>query len=62
MRGTAGSGIVPRTSRLKDMPPIAAFFDMDGVLLDSFEAWLSLMNAAAVHFGQKCAEAWCAFL
>ncbi len=29
----------------------AVLFDMDGVLLDSFEAWLSLMNATARHFG-----------
>jgi HAD superfamily hydrolase (TIGR01509 family) len=27
-------------------------FDMDGVLVDSFEAWLALLNAAAQHFGQ----------
>jgi phosphoglycolate phosphatase len=33
------------------MPPIAVFFDMDGVLLDSFEAWLAVMNTAAIHFG-----------
>jgi phosphoglycolate phosphatase len=32
------------------MPPTAVFFDMDGVLLDSFEAWLAVMNTAAVHF------------
>ena len=25
-------------------------FDMDGVLVDSFEAWLGLMNATARHF------------
>ena len=25
---------------------------MDGVLVDSFEAWLALLNAAAQHFGQ----------
>ena len=29
----------------------AVLFDMDGVLLDSFEAWASLMDAAAHHFG-----------
>ncbi len=29
----------------------AVLFDFDGVLLDSFDAWLALMNAAAVHFG-----------
>jgi HAD superfamily hydrolase (TIGR01509 family) len=32
------------------MPPTAVFFDMDGVLLDSFEAWLAVLNAAAVNF------------
>ena len=32
------------------MPPTAVFFDMDGVLLDSFEAWLAVMNAASIHF------------
>ena len=29
----------------------AVLFDMDGVLLDSFEAWASLLDAAARHFG-----------
>ena len=29
----------------------AVLFDMDGVLLDSFEAWASLVDAAAHHFG-----------
>jgi HAD superfamily hydrolase (TIGR01509 family) len=29
----------------------AVLFDMDGVLVDSFEAWLRLMNATASHFG-----------
>jgi HAD superfamily hydrolase (TIGR01509 family) len=29
----------------------AVLFDMDGVLLESFEAWLSLMNATARYFG-----------
>ncbi len=29
----------------------AVLFDMDGVLVDSFEAWLCLMNATALHFG-----------
>jgi phosphoglycolate phosphatase/AHBA synthesis associated protein len=29
----------------------AVLFDMDGVLVDSFEAWLRLMNATARHFG-----------
>ena len=29
----------------------AVLFDMDGVLVDSFEAWLCLMNATAAHFG-----------
>jgi beta-phosphoglucomutase-like phosphatase (HAD superfamily) len=33
------------------MPPTAVFFDMDGVLLDSFEAWLAVMNAAALDLG-----------
>lgn len=30
---------------------IAVLFDMDGVLMDSFEAWASLVDAAARHFG-----------
>ena len=29
----------------------AVLFDMDGVLVDSFEAWLHLMNATARRFG-----------
>ena len=29
----------------------AVLFDMDGVLVDSFEAWLRLMNATALHLG-----------
>lgn len=29
----------------------AVLFDLDGVLVDSFEAWLNLMNAAAQQFG-----------
>ena len=29
----------------------AVLFDMDGVLVDSFEAWLHLMNATALHLG-----------
>ena len=29
----------------------AVLFDMDGVLVDSFEAWVCLMNATALHFG-----------
>ena len=29
----------------------AVLLDMDGVLLDSFEAWCAVMNATAVHFG-----------
>ena len=29
----------------------AVLFDMDGVLVDSFEAWLCLMNATALHLG-----------
>ena len=29
----------------------AVLFDMDGVLVNSFEAWLSLVNATATHFG-----------
>jgi beta-phosphoglucomutase-like phosphatase (HAD superfamily) len=46
----AASGIKARTSRRNLMPPTAVFFDMDGVLLDSFEAWLAVMNTAAIHF------------
>jgi HAD superfamily hydrolase (TIGR01509 family) len=30
----------------------AVLFDMDGVLVDSFEAWLALLNATAQHFEQ----------
>ena len=30
----------------------AVLFDMDGVLVDSFEAWLRLMNATARRFGR----------
>lgn len=33
------------------MPPKAVFLDMNGVLLDSFDAWLSVLNAAALEFG-----------
>ncbi len=29
----------------------AVLFDLDGVLLDSFETWASLVDAAARHFG-----------
>tara|TARA_B100000029_G_scaffold500775_1_gene573032 strand:- start:435 stop:1040 length:606 start_codon:yes stop_codon:yes gene_type:complete len=29
----------------------AVLFDMDGVLVNSFEAWLVLVNATAKHFG-----------
>ena len=29
----------------------AVLFDMDGVLVDSFEAWVRLMNATALHLG-----------
>ena len=29
----------------------AVLFDMDGVLMESFEAWASLVDAAARHFG-----------
>ena len=29
----------------------AVLFDMDGVLVDSFEAWVHLVNATARHFG-----------
>jgi HAD superfamily hydrolase (TIGR01549 family) len=29
----------------------AVLFDMDGVLLESFDAWAALMDAAARHFG-----------
>ena len=29
----------------------AVLFDMDGVLVDSFEAWARLMNATALHLG-----------
>ena len=32
------------------MPPIAVFFDMDGAMLDRFEAWFAVMNATATHF------------
>jgi HAD superfamily hydrolase (TIGR01509 family) len=35
----------------------AVFFDMDGVLLESFEAWLSVMNDTARHFGHPPIEA-----
>jgi len=31
----------------------AVLFDMDGVLLDSFEAWCRLFNATLMHFGKK---------
>jgi len=29
----------------------AVLFDMDGVLVDSFDGWLDLINLAAIHFG-----------
>jgi beta-phosphoglucomutase-like phosphatase (HAD superfamily) len=32
------------------MPPKAVFFDMNGVLIDSFDAWLSVLKAAALEF------------
>ena len=35
----------------------AVLFDMDGVLVDSFEAWLALMNDTARHFGYPPVEA-----
>ena len=28
------------------------YFDMDGVLVDSFDGWLDLINSAAIHFGR----------
>ncbi len=31
----------------------AVLFDMDGVLVDSFEAWFKLFNLARKHFGEK---------
>lgn len=31
----------------------AALFDMDGVLIDSFEAWFFLFNKTLEHFGSK---------
>ncbi len=31
----------------------AVFFDMDGVLIDSFQAWFSTLNALLKHFGKK---------
>jgi HAD superfamily hydrolase (TIGR01509 family) len=34
----------------------AVLLDMDGVLLDTFDAWLSLMNTAAAHFGHPPIE------
>jgi HAD superfamily hydrolase (TIGR01509 family) len=42
----------------------AVLFDMDGVLIDSYEAWFFLMNDAARHFGyptlsrEKFQEVW----
>ena len=30
----------------------AILFDMDGVLVDSFDGWLRLVNAAAIHFNR----------
>jgi HAD superfamily hydrolase (TIGR01549 family) len=30
---------------------VAVLFDLDGVLVDSFDTWLSLVNATALHFG-----------
>ena len=34
----------------------AVLFDMDGVLVDSFEAWLRLVNATAQHLGSPPVE------
>jgi HAD superfamily hydrolase (TIGR01509 family) len=31
--------------------PAAVLFDLDGVLIDSYDVWFSVMNAAARHFG-----------
>jgi len=31
----------------------AVLFDMDGVIVDSFEAWFKLFNLARKHFGEK---------
>jgi len=31
----------------------AILFDMDGVLVDSFDGWLDLINAAAIHFNRS---------
>ena len=31
--------------------PVAVLFDLDGVLIDSYEAWFRLVSRARVHFG-----------
>jgi HAD superfamily hydrolase (TIGR01509 family) len=36
---------------MENTPKCAVLFDMDGVLIDSYEAWFGLMNAAAKDFG-----------
>lgn len=38
------------------MEAAAVFFDMDGVLLDSFEAWLAVMNATAKELSHPPVE------
>ncbi len=39
------------------MPAVrAVLFDMDGVLLDSFEAWLATVRDACLHFGTPPVE------
>ena len=35
------------------MPLKAILFDMDGVLVDSFEVWYNLFNATLKHYGKK---------
>ena len=36
---------------------VAVLFDLDGVLVDSFDAWLALKNDAARHFGHPAISA-----